>query len=126
MKVNYFVKYWSPIILYAGFIYYLSSLSNPIDQIIPNGVLIYFDFERFIYHIIEYLILSFLFYRALKISTKNPQTLAILFSIIYAIIDELHQFYVPGRVSSVFDIAINSFGAIAMQCMINIYNYNKD
>ena len=109
-----------------GFIYYFSSLSNPIEQVIPDKVLIYFDFERFVYHIIEYGILSFLFYRALKINVKNPQTLAILFSIIYAITDEIHQFYVPGRFSNVFDVAVNSFGAIAMQSIINIYNYFKE
>ena len=109
-----------------GFIFYLSSLPNPVEQVIPNGVFIYLDFERFIYHIIEYLILSFLVYRALKITAKNPQTLAILITIIYAIIDEIHQFYVPGRVSSLFDVAIDSFGAIAMQCIINIYNWFKN
>ena len=126
MKINYFIKYWIPIIIYMGFIYYFSSLSNPIEQVIPDKVLIYFDFERFVYHIIEYGILSFLFYRALKINVKNPQTLAILFSIIYAITDEIHQFYVPGRFSNVFDVAVNSFGAIAMQSIINIYNYFKE
>jgi len=126
MKINYFIKYWAPVIIYTIFIYYLSSLSNPVERVIPNGALIYFDFERFIYHIIEYGILSSLIYRAFKITSKNPQTLAILFSIIYAILDEVHQYYVPGRISSTFDIAIDSFGVIAIQCIINIYNYIKN
>ena len=126
MKLDYYLKYWTPVIIYMGFIYYLSSLPNPIEQIIPEQALIYFDFERFIYHIVEYGILSLLFYRALKITVKNPQTLAILITILYAITDEIHQFYVPGRFSNVFDIAIDSFGAVAMQSIINIYNYFKD
>ena len=120
------LNYWLPIILYAGFIYYLSSLSNPIDQIIPNGVLIYFDFEHFIYHIIEFGILSLLLYRALKTMNENPQTLSILIAVSYSITDEMHQYFVPGRVSSVFDVAIDVFGIIAMQCIINIYNYIKN
>lgn len=126
MKINYLIKHWAPVIIYMGFIYYLSSLPNPIEQIIPGKALIYFNFKHFIYHIIEYGILNFLLYRALKITTKNPQTLAILITILYAITDEMHQFYVPGRISSIFDIAIDSFGAIAMQCIINIHNWLKN
>ena len=109
-----------------GFIYYLSSLSNPVEQVIPNRALVYFNFELFVYHIIEYLILSFLFYRALKTTTKNPQTLAILFSIVFAITDEFHQFYVSGRVSSVFDVAVDSFGVILMQSIINVYEWIRN
>ena len=125
MNLNYFIKYWLPVILYAGFIFYLSSLSNPLEQIIPKNLLIYFDLKRFIYHIIEFGILSLLLYSALKINTKNPQTLAILITILYAITDESHQYFVLGRISSVFDILIDSFGAIAMQSIINVYNWLK-
>lgn len=106
-------------------IYYLSSLSNPIEEIVPLRILPYFDFKRFIYHIVEYGILSLLLYRTLKITSKNPQTLAILITIIYAITDEMHQYFVPGRISSVFDVAIDAFGTIAMQSIINIYNFLK-
>ena len=126
MKINYFVKYWLPVIIYIVFIYYLSSLSNPLEQIVPEKALIYFDFQYFIYHIIEYAILSLLFYRALKFTSKNPQTSTILFTILYAITDEIHQSLVQGRSSDVFDIGLDSFGAIVMQCVINIYNFIKD
>lgn len=125
MKLSYYIKYWAPIIIYIIFIYYLSSLPNPIETIIPKEDLAYFDFPHFIYHIIEYLILSLLLYRALKITTKNPQTSTILITILYAITDEIHQYFVPGRISSTFDIAIDSFGAIAMQCIINVYEWIK-
>ncbi len=126
MKLNYYLKYLLPIIIYAGFIYYLSSLPSPLEQIIPEKALIYFDFQRFIYHIIEYGFLSFLLYRALKITSKNSQILAILITILYAITDELHQYFVPGRISSVFDVAFDSFGAVAMQSIINVYNWLKN
>ena len=126
MKINYFIKYWLPIILYASFIYYLSSLPNPLEQIVPEKALIYFDFQRFIYHIIEYGILSLLLFRALKITSKSPQTLTILITILYAITDEIHQYFVPGRISSSFDVLFDAFGAIAMQCIINIYEWMKN
>jgi len=126
MKINYFIKYWLPVILYASFIYYLSSLPNPLQELVPRSLFFYFDFQHFIYHVIEYLILSLLLYRALKITSKSPQTLAILITILYAITDEVHQYFVSGRVSSSFDILFDAFGAITMQCIINIYNYIKD
>ncbi len=125
MKINYYIKYWIPVTVWMIFIFYLSSLSNPIQQIIPEKALIYFEFERFVYHLVEYLILSLLLYRALKTTSKNPQTLAILISVIYAITDEIHQSFVPGRIPSVFDIAIDSFGVIVMQCIMNIYEWLK-
>nr|AQS28163.1 hypothetical protein [uncultured archaeon] len=112
--------------IYMGFIFYLSSLPNPVEQIVPEKALVYFNFRHFIYHIIEYGILSFLLYRALKTTSKMPQTLAILIAIMYAITDEIHQFYIPGRISSTFDIAIDSFGAIVMQCIINVYEWFKE
>ena len=126
MKPSYYLKYWVPVILYMGFIFYLSSLPNPIKTLTPEGLDVYFDLPHFFYHILEYLILSFLLYRALKVNSKYPQSLAIFITIAYAITDELHQYFVPGRIPSILDILIDSFGAIAMQCIINIYNYIKD
>jgi VanZ family protein len=125
MKTSYFIRYWVPVILYSGFIFYLSSLPNPLKELTPSSLFLYFDFQKFVYHIVEYAILSFLLYRALKITSKSPQILAILITIIYGILDEIHQFYVPGRIASVFDVAINSFGAVLAQCIINIYNLLK-
>ena len=105
-------------------IFYLSSLPSPIEQIIPSKLLPYFKFDYFIYHVLEYSFLNLLLYRAL-IHTKNSQTSSILFAILYAITDEIHQYYVPGRNSNVFDLAYDSFGAIITQSIVNIYNWIK-
>ncbi len=126
MKINNFIKYWFPVLLYTIIIYYFSSLSNPINSIVPNNLQLYFDFNTFIYHTIEFAILNLLIYRALKTTSKNPQTLSILFTILYAIADEIHQSYVPGRISSVFDVAIDFLGAITMQSIINIKEWLKN
>ena len=126
MKINYFIKYWLPVIIYMILIFYLSSLPNPIEQVIPVKLIPYFDLDDFIYHISEYLVLSFLLYRALKTISEKPEILAILISTLYAITDEMHQYFVPGRISSVFDVAFDIFGIIAMQCILYIYNNLKN
>ena len=116
-----FIIYWIPVIIYAGLIFYLSSLPNPlykVEQIIsiklPDTTLI-------VLHIIEYLILSLLLYRALN-NTKinNALTLTILITITYGFTDEIHQIFVPGRLFDFFDLLANSFGAIVPQSLINL------
>ncbi|MEK6932612.1 MAG: VanZ family protein [Nanoarchaeota archaeon] len=125
-KIYYILKSWSPSIMYMAFIYYLSSLSKPLESLFSDQIIFYFNLHDITYHIIEYMVLSFLLYIALKKSSKNPSTFAILITLIYAITDEIHQYFVLGRVSSVFDVAFDSFGAIAMQSIVNIYNYVKN
>lgn len=53
---------------------------------------------------------------------------AILFSVIYAITDEIHQGFVDGRVPAVLDVAIDSFGALTGALFIAFFIskiYNK-
>ena len=116
-----FIIYWLPVILYALLIFYLSSLSTPlfkVEQVISMKLP---DTTLIVLHIIEYLILSLLLYRALN-NTKinNALTLTILITIIYGFTDEIHQLFVPGRLFSIFDLMANSFGAIIPQSLINI------
>jgi VanZ family protein len=37
---------------------------------------------------------------------------AFLFATLYGVLDEIHQVYVPGRASDVYDIAADGFGAL--------------
>lgn len=64
-------------------------------------------------HYIEYLILGIL---VIKMFIKNniPQSylISIIFCIIYAISDEIHQLFVPGRACQIKDILIDSIGSI--------------
>ncbi|GBE20586.1 vanZ like family protein [archaeon BMS3Abin17] len=39
--------------------------------------------------------------------------LALIISIIYGITDELHQYFIPGRDSSFFDIGVDALGALS-------------
>jgi len=101
-------KYWAPLCLYAGIIFYMSSLSHPLPSIsIP-----YFD--KFL-HLIEYAIFGILAARAFKSSGqeslyKNFIILAVLASVAYGASDELHQFFVSYRDCNIFDIIADLAG----------------
>ena len=103
-----FLKYWLPLYLYAGFIFYVSSIPKPLPQIsIP-----YFD--KFL-HLIEYAVFGILAARAFKSSAqpalyKNFIILAALASVAYGISDELHQLFVSCRSCDVFDVAADLIG----------------
>lgn len=64
-------------------------------------------------HYIEYLILGIL---VINMFIKNniPQSylISIIFCIIYATSDEIHQLFVPGRACQIKDILIDSIGSI--------------
>ena len=128
-KLKYYIIYWCPVIFYAIFIFYLSSLPNPISAL-PGGIKLIFisiDLSQITYHIIEYLILAVLLYRALtKTLVFNK---AIFFTMIlvifYGVTDEIHQLFVPSRIFSFLDILSNSFGAIVFQSLVYIKNSRK-
>ena len=69
-------------------------------------------------HLTEYALLAVLFWRALRRPEKNgPQPwswsharLAVLFVMLYAGTDELHQQFVPSREGCVSDVLIDTFG----------------
>jgi VanZ family protein len=102
-----FIYYWVPVILYAGLIFTISSFPLP-----PPKVEIPF-IDKLI-HLVEYGILGFLFYRALKVSRLAKQVfiLAVIFSIFYALSDEIHQYFVPGREFDLWDLAADSLGVV--------------
>jgi len=67
-------------------------------------------------HVGEYFILGALVMNAMKTS-KVPKFKAFIMSailcILYAVSDEVHQFFVPGRGAQVTDVLIDSIGAIS-------------
>src|SRR3989344_8226656 len=111
-----FIKNWLPVILWAGMIVFLSSIPD-----LRSGLPNIFDLIlRKIAHSGEFGILAILLWRAIlslnfkqsKQSTTNVIVIVIIIVILYAISDELHQGFVPGRVTSPIDALIDSFGAI--------------
>ncbi|MBU2589738.1 MAG: VanZ family protein [Nanoarchaeota archaeon] len=121
MKFKTFIFYWLPVLLYSGLIFYLSSLSKPI----PDVLLVEFSYSDKLLHIIEYFILAFLVFRLLNFYKVSKAYLyAIILTVLYGITDEIHQLFVPGRFFSVYDIMANSIGALLV--FANKYFYKKN
>lgn len=77
-----------------------------------------FDFVHFLIrksaHFIAYFILGFLVFHTTRLFIKrNLLTVIIAFiiSILYAISDEYHQTFIPGRSGEVRDVLLDSFGS---------------
>lgn len=103
-----FIRYWLPVIIYAVFIFCLSSIPG---QYTPK----LFVYQDVIFHIVEYAIFALLINRAFKeYYPRIPflrRFLWIFFvSIIYALNDEFHQIFVPNRFASMYDIAYDGIG----------------
>ncbi len=114
--------YKLPPVLYALAIMSLSLWSQtrpPIDFGVP--------WEDKIYHFAEYLIFGFLIFRAFPNYRRYPRRnryLAglILFGLVYAALDEVVQYFVPGRDSSVGDWLADACGyLLAASIMICCY-----
>ena len=72
-------------------------------------------------HIVEYAILNILLFRALFAESRRALeslTYAIVFSLMYAVSDELHQLYIPTRNGTVVDIFIDSIGILGVSCIL--------
>jgi VanZ family protein len=113
-----FIKFWLPVLICMGVIFYFSSFKG---KDIPS----IFYFQEIVYHFSIYLILCFLFARALKNSYSGMQLarivlFSILFGIIYGLTDEFHQAFIPGRSVSGMDLFIDSLGSLTGSIFYNV------
>jgi VanZ family protein len=106
-----FIRYWLPVIVYAAFILYLSSLPIRVRQV-P------FPYYDKVFHFFEYAIYAGLWYRALRMTTRLPSygwgwtgIAAFLICSIFGVGDELFQAFMPYRVSDIYDMAADATGA---------------
>lgn len=112
------VKLWVPVVVWAGIIFWFSSIPD-----LKTGL--EYDFLlRKIAHITEYFILTFLLYRAFRDSfSMNAFCLFMypaIFSFLYAISDEIHQYFVSNRRCSAQDVLIDGIGIIGSCILIRI------
>lgn len=104
-----FFKFWFPVLIWAGFIFWLSSIPNLKSGLEQDFIL------RKIAHILEYAILTFLFLRAFakeNLSIGKIVISSIIFSLFYALIDEYHQTFIFGREGKLTDVGIDSVGIL--------------
>ena len=109
-----FLKYWVPVIFWAIFIFVLSSISR-----FPQAAQPLFSYDKF-GHALLYAVFGFLLARACKNHpdqrVKNSFRLAaVICAILYGITDEIHQYFVPERTMSFFDLAADAIGAFLGQ-----------
>jgi VanZ family protein len=105
-----FKNYWLPVIIYAIFIFLVSSIPG---NYIPN----IFNFQSTVFHITEYAVFAFFINRALKACYPaavpvNRFVWVLLIAVVYAISDEFHQKFVPNRSCSLYDVFCDGLGAV--------------
>jgi len=109
-KSNGLLFYWLPVFIHCLLIYIQSSRPFPIS--IPD-----IDHIDKAFHFITYFVLGALFFRALGNICDDSRIsrrviLAIIFSSLYGISDEIHQYFVPGRTADPLDAVADMLGSI--------------
>lgn len=110
---------WAPVILWAGLIFTLSGIPH-----LSSGWR--YDFLlRKIAHITEYFIFTLLAYRGLRLSwNMNPMSrnlATVAFALTYALLDEIHQSFVPGRAGTLQDVLFDAVGIIVFFLLLKIW-----
>ena len=105
-----------------------SGISYKISMILTGNnediAIIIEPYVRKVAHFAEYAVGAILIYLLLytfpKISSKIRNISSIIITIIYAISDEIHQLYIPGREGKIVDVYIDTLGIITGVIFINI------
>lgn len=97
-----FIK-WLPVFLWAAVIFVLSS----IEQVIVSEFLIWDFIAKKIAHVSEFAILFALIFRAIG----GKWQLSFVLTMLYAVADEAHQSFVPGRTAALYDLGFDITGA---------------
>ena len=134
---------WTILILWMCFIFYMSGQSGDESQEQSDLVLNILNFlglelsdniknlasfiVRKAAHITEYLILYILIFIVVILysDTKKAKVFSLLYMILYACTDEIHQLFVPGRSGMIRDVFIDSIGGIIGISIISIYENIK-
>jgi VanZ family protein len=116
-------KLWFPVVIWAGLIFFLSGIPDLKTHLKYDFML------RKICHMLEYLILTFLLYRAFKGSFNMNSSRLVIYpatlSFLYAVSDEIHQSFTPGRNCSMGDVLIDSIGIIVFYIAIKFFMHKK-
>ena len=109
-KSEVFIKYWLPVIIYAIIIFCVSAVPGKDIPAVFAG-------QDIFAHMFEYALLAFLISRALKQGKAGSiyiRRIGLVFvlSFLYALSDEFHQIFVPGRVASGWDLFVDGIGII--------------
>lgn len=103
MTIKEKVKLWLPVFIWAGVIFWFSS--QAINQPAP------FSWSDFVIkktaHVTEYAIFYWLVWR-----TNKSLKLSLLMVVLFALSDEWHQTFIPGREGSLRDVGFDTIGGL--------------
>ncbi len=100
-----FLRAWIPVAAYSGFIWFMSSLSQPP---LPPG-----HYSDKTLHFWGFFVYGIVVYHAFAVSrARFPALLAMLVASFWGACDELHQSFVPGRDASAIDWIADTSGAL--------------
>jgi len=117
-----FVKYHLPVIVYAAGILAVSSIPNlrtPDLRVLAVDKLA---------HFLEYAVFAFLTFWSFYHIGRTPNLrrtllVAALFVTVFALLDELHQHFIPGRQSDWLDFVVDVLGAFIILAVLGLYRY---
>ncbi len=99
-------------VLTIGYMLLITLLSHVPQEDLPKSDLDSIDYP---FHFAEYSILGFLLFRSItsdELLTFHPFYGSLLIGISFAILDEFHQSFVPGRHMSSTDVLFDSLGIV--------------
>jgi len=120
-----FAKYWLPVILWAGLIFYFSSIPG-----LNSGMSVFYDvFVRKLAHAGVFGILFLLIFLALRfghgVSFWKALVLSLIAAALYAFSDEVHQNFVPERQARLADVGIDCLGVVFAGLLAVLFLKNK-
>jgi VanZ family protein len=136
---------WLPAVAWAALIYVFStgafSGSNTSSFLVPllnhffpalsrGDIALIHTLIRKLGHVSEYFILALLVLRALSRETggklsRRRLALGLVTTALYAISDELHQAFVPGRTASIVDVWIDVLGGVGGTLWFQLRKHGK-
>ena len=123
VSIKNFFLYIVPPFLYAGLVFYLSSLPSWKIKAVSS-------FPDYLLHFAEYAVFAFLALRLLKYTGKGivrpkKYLFIIIILALFAASDEWHQSFVPGRFATFWDFAADFLGIAAVSGIYYIYHKYK-
>ncbi len=114
-----FLRFWFPVFLYSGIIFYASSRPD----LKPTLDIAHVDKAL---HVLEYLVFGFLLARASAHQWPEVRIIQVvtICSLLYGISDEYHQSFVPGRDAGVSDVIADTIGGF-LGVWIYLYLQNR-
>jgi len=117
-----FLFYIGPLVIYACIIFLLSSLSKQ-----PEKLSFIFNYDKLL-HTVEYFILGYLLMRVVTTSphttvSRRSKVITVVIGLTYAISDEWHQSFVPGRHSSIVDVWFDVLGVAVAAWTFEMIRY---